>query len=617
MKFYLCSALLWISALAYGKTSAVIEESRLELVVSSPLSLVVREYTRITILSEEGYEHAVWQNYYDSFRRIRSLKYSILDAAGKRIKKLTKADALDILWNPSYEVGDARVVILDPQYKSFPFTAEIEAEITYNGFISFPVWMPRFAHGVEVKKARLMLQAYPGFEFRSQELNGVKAAEVTSGATLNTHIWKLDSLPALSHHASYKAFYASQPRVHLTPVEFSLEDRVGNYKSWANFGDWFFDLNKGRNTLPESTRTFVDGLKGKHAANPSGLVKEAYQYMQGKTRYVSIQLGIGGFQSIPANEVERTGYGDCKALTNYMKAMLDYAGISSNYVLVHAGADAADVIADFPSNQFNHVFLAVPLASDTLWLECTSQTVPAGYIGTFTDDRNVLWIAPGQSKVIRTPVYDAAASTKTSECQVVLEETGNATLEYKISQGGQYFEEFMRYKGSLPENLEKFNYAKFSFNDFTIKSFEFSAGETPDPSLDLKFNIAARGIGKISGNRMILSLTFLQGIDKEVEYDPANRHCEVRRGFTLRDRVEVTIPEPYRVGFIPDEISETSEFGSVRMKVIAKEGNKVHFEREAILRKGNFTNELFDRFYEFYKKIRSTEQLRMMLQSKT
>ena len=89
--------------------------------------------------------------------------------------------------------------------------------------------------------------------------------------------------------------------------------------------------------------------------------------MQNKTRYVSIQLGIGGYQPFEASVVDKTGYGDCKALSNYMLSMLETIGIKGHYALIMAGQNSPELEEDFPSSQFNHAIVAVPNGADTLW----------------------------------------------------------------------------------------------------------------------------------------------------------------------------------------------------------------------------------------------------------
>ncbi len=83
--------------------------------------------------------------------------------------------------------------------------------------------------------------------------------------------------------------------------------------SWTNFGAWIISLNKGRSVLPEETKkklhSLTDGLK-----TTEEKVKVVYEYMQNRTRYVSIQLGIGGFQPFEASVVDQTGYGDCSGI---------------------------------------------------------------------------------------------------------------------------------------------------------------------------------------------------------------------------------------------------------------------------------------------------------------
>src|SRR5690606_4540730 len=103
--------------------------------------------------------------------------------------------------------------------------------------------------------------------------------------------------------------------------------------------------------------------------------------------------------------VEKTGYGDCKALSNYMVALLGSVGIKGYYSLIMAGENFTPLQTDFPSSQFNHVVVAVPNGSDTLWLECTSQTQPFGYLGSFTDDRYALMILDDGATLVKTGSY--------------------------------------------------------------------------------------------------------------------------------------------------------------------------------------------------------------------
>ena len=139
---------------------------------------------------------------------------------------------------------------------------------------------------------------------------------------------------------SFAPYNAVVPRIIAGPNDFEYDGFVGKMDSWKNLGKWQIQLNQGRDQLPEQTklkiRTLVSGITSQEQK-----AKVLYEFMQNRTRYVSIQRGIGGFQPFDAKSVDQLGYGDCKALSNYMVALLKEAGIKGYYTQVYGGRKIA------------------------------------------------------------------------------------------------------------------------------------------------------------------------------------------------------------------------------------------------------------------------------------
>src|SRR6185369_10049796 len=105
------------------------------------------------------------------------------------------------------------------------------------------------------------------------------------------------------------------------------------------------------------------------------------------------------------------------------------AGIRSDYTLIHSGDEENYMTDDFPSSQFNHVILCVPLQKDTVWLECTSQTLNPGYLSSFTCDRNVLLVDENGGTLVKTPRYDYNQNLQVRKTNATVSEEGNLTAE--------------------------------------------------------------------------------------------------------------------------------------------------------------------------------------------
>lgn len=602
--------------MAVAKVSATIESWDVQYLVSSKTEMSIKEFKRIRIYNSDGYKNAVFFTYYDKYRKLRGLTMVVYDASGKKVKKLSKADAMDLMFNDSYEVADIRRVILEPKYQNYPFIVEIEADYSLNGFLGFETWNPRDEYDVEVKAASLRLQHPAGYEFRTHEENGIAKPAITEEGTSKILTWSVKDLQAVSAYESYKLFQISQPTVWIAPMDFAYANTEGSFRTWDEFGKWYIRINTGRNALSVQTKQELDRIREKNKGDVVGIVKDVYKYMQVRTRYISIQLGIGGYQSIPADVVDKTGYGDCKALTNYMMAMLEYLQIPSNYVLVKAGEDEPD-IKDIPMNQFNHVFLGVPTMKDTLWLECTSQISPPFYIGTFTDDRNVLWVDSKGSKLIRTPTFSAQENVMYRKAVVNVNQTGDANTTLKVEKTGMFFGDGFIYQHLNKDEQDRYNFRQYYYKDFSITNWSY---KIPDPLVPLlKEDVAMKVIrlGQVVQDKVLIPFNPLTPVEKNFCMDNINKVVDISRAFTVEDYIEVIAPENFHSDFLPNEFKEKNEFGQIEMSVKTNEANNLVIYKKIIFEKGMYSGESYDRFSAFLKKIRQAEQSKIVYKGKT
>lgn len=285
--------------------------------------------------------------------------------------------------------------------------------------------MPVKSNYQKVKESTLIFH-YPtemGLKFKELNLTGTKETKEEGGIT--TMIWIEKDLEVQTPSFDLEM----DPKLLLAPVKFAVNEFQGEMNDWAGLASWQNKLNEGRGELPESVKNQILSLV-KDANSPFEKVAILYDYLQRNYRYVSIQLGIGGWQTMTAKEVVDNKFGDCKALTNFMKSMLEVAGIPSFYTLVNAGIGEEDIEIDLPSNQFNHVILKVPTDKDPIWLECTSNLNPPGYLGNFTSNRHVLVITPDGGYLSKTPTYlDSEWNKISSHSKLSLDTQGAAQIE--------------------------------------------------------------------------------------------------------------------------------------------------------------------------------------------
>jgi len=368
--------------------------------------------------------------------------------------------------------------------------------------------------------------------------------------------------------------------------------------------------------LPESTKSAIKTLTA-GLTSDYDKVRAVYDFMQKKTRYVSIQIGIGGWQPFAAEVVDKYSYGDCKALSNYTKALLSAAGIKSHYVLVKAGSGAGEIDTTFVSSQFNHAIVCVPLKNDTIWLETTSQLSPFGHTGKFTDDRLVLLVDSGKSRIVRTRVYPAKENSINRKAEVVItpDNTGIARIE-TVYSGLAYDQMTDIFNADNNEKKRKIT-NNIEIPGFTLNDFSLKENRDRVPQIIENLNLDLKNcINTMNGSVELLSLNLMNkftGIPDKIR-NRKNDLC-IRRAYMENDTIVYTLPSNYEVVEIPESKILDSPYGIYKANV-TRTADKITYIRHFQLYKSLFPADAYNSFREFLEQVAVADEMLLAVRKK-
>ena len=368
MKRLTLLAALLLPFIQVGAQHATILTDELVYELSSPVSGQYSVHRKVLVHNEKGLPTAAFWEFTDAFHSMASFSGSITyQGKSRKIKK-------DDLINHSLTDGladDAAICLYQPS-SPYPFTVEYDYTVSCKkGIASFPTFLPLDRENVSLVGASYTLIVPAGFAIQYF----ASAEPVVEKGKTDRYQWKFAMPDGFREEHLMPSFLTFVPYVYASPVEFSYGGKTGSQRNWKDIGLWLYGLQEGAQDLPdEAVAKFREMTKD--CKTPEEKVAVLYRYLRDNTRYVSIQLGIGGLKPFPASTVYKSGFGDCKALSNFLRAALAAVGVESDYYAV--STSHATLFPGYVSiGQMNHVMLAVPLKEhrDTLWVECTN---PAG-----------------------------------------------------------------------------------------------------------------------------------------------------------------------------------------------------------------------------------------------
>ncbi|MEI6184413.1 MAG: DUF3857 domain-containing protein [Bacteroidota bacterium] len=525
------------------KADVVLRYDDNEFKIVSRKEAILKHKYAITILNEDGKYYSGYFNVYGKFNKLNKVIAKLYDSTGKLLKTVKKKDMLDMAYNDQVSlISDDRTVRYDFAWKTYPYTIEIEDEEELRGFFTLPEWTPVENASFAVEKSSLTVSVPKDYVLHYKLLQNTKPPVEHISDNNKTYEWTINNYLAIEHEPYSPDKRKIVPGVLLAPSDFEIDGYKGNLDSWNNFGKFLWQLYKGRDVLPANVKSDVHKLTDT-VADIDRKINLLYDYLQQNTHYISIQMGIGGWQPFDAGYVAKNKYGDCKALSNYMIALLKEAGVSSKQVIIKAGAGQNGLSKDFPANSFNHAVMFVPNGKDTTWLECTSQYESPGFMGSFTGDRDALMLDSSGGYIVHTPVYKANDNTqkRVIKASVTADGTLNADINTVFSGVSQHKKFTMLHYANKEQKDKELN-AELHLPTYRVETSDYKEHRGKIPFIDEHLKITAENYANITAKRMFVVPNL---IEREEKLDTSKKRkfdIVLHNSFTDIDSIEISIP---------------------------------------------------------------------------
>lgn len=596
----------------------VVRDFEREIRIEQLDKVVVKTHYVVTILNKAGEEYARCSESFSQLEKISRLYGYVYDKDGDLKFKIKESEFTprQLTLNAGF-YDDTKVMTFKPTAREYPYTIEYFTEKTQFHTFFLPEWWVRPDYNAAVEESSYTIITQPDVKLRYKAVNAEIEPKVSRLEGKKAYEWSIRNIAAERKEHLAREFFDGSPMVMATVAKFRLGAFYGDMTDWKNMGLFLYELNKNRDELTPEVKARVTELTS-GLTDPHQKIAVLFKYMQEQTRYVSIQYGVGGWQTLDAVFVCKNQYGDCKALTNYMFAMLKHAGIVSYPVIIHAGRDGFYKMPhDFAVNVFNHAILCVPLGKDTVWLECTSRDLPSNYLGSFTADRDALMITPEGGVIVHTPRYASGENLVTRRAVGQCNEDGSITFKMSNSYAGISAEPNTDWNYMSEQQKDhyinsKLNFPSYTASDYTLLRKEMRGLLTFDENL----SVSCTGLLVAAGSYRLLQMDFAPlAVSVEPEAGQRKKGFYLPLAYSVVDTFEVEIPANTSIDMLPSPVDSESPFGIYHLEIV-KDGERLIATRSLRINDGYFKPEQYEEYEAWVGNLTNPAHTKVVLKLK-
>lgn len=483
-----------------------------------------------------------------------------------------------------------------------------------------------FQSTLPVRESHYTLQLPPGWEFKSTFLNTPEIKPVQSG---NLWQWSVNDVKAVRREDDMPPWNGVAGRMIISYYPSGGAVPGKTFVDWRQMGMWYSSLTSGRAEASPALKQKVASLTG---SMPQVLdkVRAIARFAQRDIRYVAIELGIGGWQPHPAQEVFEHQYGDCKDKATLMMAMLREIGVDSYYVVINTERGSVTPEVQAHMGAFNHAIIAVklpagvsdpsfhsmlqhPKLGNLLFFDPTNETTPFGEIGGYLQSNYGLLVAQDGGELVQLPKQPGAMNSIQRRAKLTLTPEGSLVGDIEETRLGDRAAQQRDALRSVTKDADKIKPIE-TLLSHSLSSFQITKALVEnfhESSLPFRYqySIVAPGYAKTAGDLILVRPRVVGSKSSAVleTKEPRQFPVEFDGPALDTDTFEIALPQGFAVDELPPPVDLAYSFATYHSKTEAV-GNVLRYTRSFEIKELSVPLSKVEELKGFYRRIAGDER---------
>ena len=339
-------------------------------------------------------------------------------------------------------------------------------------------------------------------------------------------------------------------------------------ETWEDVAEWYRKLAEPQIKAGKGVKELAAVLT-RGVENDEEKLRIIYEWVRDKTRYIAVNIGIGGYQPHPAEEVLENRYGDCKDMVTLLCSLAREAGLEAYEVIVSTWQNGIPDTSLPSPYQFNHAIAYCPsIGASGVWMDATKKGCPFGKLPWYDQGLPVLVVGKeGEAEIVTTPRVSPDSNCVLFDWEADLQSTGAATVHGKSRLWGAIAAELREdlYYGS-PEARRQWleTYLATRCSGVKLDSFKIMGLYPVSDPLTISYAFHTNNFAIPRAEEMVFRPGSILASDLPDYFRSPKRVHPIRFKYGLRTELNLTVKLPldYIVNTTDSSDSLVSSFGS-------------------------------------------------------